>query len=174
MTSDDEPLPTEVQIAALEALRDELQEKPLKETRLADLFVEVSTSPPQLWNRATAFITVEPVEDVEGTSGHGDDATNGELGDEEAGGDEAGNGEQGDGEAGDGDSDQATAVVTDVSKLARGWWAPEIVEDCDAMITIDVHAGLPTENFVKLATAEIDEQIEAIRSGEDIDQGPPL
>ncbi|ELZ10803.1 hypothetical protein C479_08328 [Halovivax asiaticus JCM 14624] len=142
MTSDDGPLPTEVQIAALEELRDELQEKPVKETRLADLFVEVSTSPPQLWNRATAFIAVEPVED---TSGDGDEA-----------------------------SVQATAVVTEVSKLARGWWAPEIVADCDAMITIDVHAGLPTENFVKLATAEIDEQIEAIRSGEDIDQGPPL
>lgn len=126
--SGDDPESLDDRIDALEDLREELEAAPVEETRLAELYEEVSNSPPQLWNRATAFIDVE----------------------------------------------DGQAVVSDVSKLARGWWAPEIVDDCDAMVTIDVHAGLPPENFVTLATAALDEEIEAIREGDVDDRGPPL
>ncbi|WP_247002905.1 hypothetical protein [Halosolutus gelatinilyticus] len=36
------------------------------------------------------------------------------------------------------DVEDGEAIVTDESKLAEGKWAPEIVEGCDAMLTVDV------------------------------------
>lgn len=172
MTSDDD-VDADVKAAALEDLRDELRENPVKETRLAGLYEEVSTAPPQLWNRATAFIDCEVV------SGEADrrEASNTASGarrerseglDEASG--EAASEPNGDDEAGV----RAEAVVTDVSKLARGWWAPEIVEDCDAMVTVDVRSDLPLEHFVALATEELDESIESLRSDEADDGGAPL
>lgn len=159
MTSDDE-LDADAKIAALEDLRDELQEKQVKDTRLAGLYEEVSTAPPQLWNRATAFIDCEVVSGANDLDEASGEAASSEVSSEANGDDEA--------------AVRAEAVVTDVSKLARGWWAPEIVEDCDAMVTVDVQAGLPLEHFVALATEELDESIESLRADEDEDAGAPL
>ncbi|WP_247729853.1 hypothetical protein [Halovivax limisalsi] len=162
-------VPAETKIAALERLREEIQTESVQETELADLYAEVTTSPAQLWNRATAFVTVQPTAD-------GADETNDVGTDETASGADGANGT--DDEAADGPDDEeairAEAVVTDVSKLARGWWAPEIVDDCDAMVTVDVTPGLPAERFVQLAVAEIDDSIEAIRSDGTDDRGPPI
>ena len=58
------------------------------------------------------------------------------------------------------DVEDDEAVVTDESKLARGWWSPEIVDDCDAMITLDVNPGAPADRFVELAQRELTELIE--------------
>lgn len=165
MTSDDE-LDADAKIAALEDLRDELQEKQVKDTRLAGLYEEVSTAPPQLWNRATAFIDCEVVSGANDLDEASGEAASSEVSSEANDLDEA----NGDDEA----AVRAEAVVTDVSKLARGWWAPEIVEDCDAMVTVDVQAGLPLEHFVALATEELDESIESLRADEDEDAGAPL
>ncbi|WP_254864212.1 hypothetical protein [Halovivax gelatinilyticus] len=129
----------ETEADALEALRDELESEDVTETRLAGLYEQVSTSPPQLWNTATAFIDIEvneatsDVSRLDSESGEPQGAANGE------------------------------AVVTEVSKLARGWWAPEIVEDCDAMITLEVRRGLPADDFASLASKELAELIEDAR-----------
>lgn len=61
------------------------------------------------------------------------------------------------------DVEDGEAVVTDESKLAQGSWAPEIVEDCDAMITIDVQRGLMPDDFKYLVGTELQDEIQAFR-----------
>ncbi|MFP8952082.1 hypothetical protein ACLI4Z_03780 [Natrialbaceae archaeon A-arb3/5] len=58
------------------------------------------------------------------------------------------------------DVEDGEAVVTDESKLAEGWWSPEIIEDCDAMITVDVQPGVPAEAFESIVTQKLVEQID--------------
>ncbi len=103
---------------ALEALVIELRDEQLPESRLEGLFDEVSTSNPDIWNTATAFIDVE------------------------------------DGEA----------IVTEVSKLAQGKWAPEIVDDCDTMITLDIEYGMMPDDFKYAAGKKLSERIETFRA----------
>jgi hypothetical protein len=57
------------------------------------------------------------------------------------------------------DVEGGEAVVTDESKLARGKWAPEIVEGCDTMITIDVQRGLMPDDFTYLAGSKLEDRI---------------
>ncbi len=102
---------------ALEELVIELRDEPVKGSRLEGLFDEVSSSDPQIWNTATAFIDVE------------------------------------DGEA----------IVTDESKLAQGKWAPEIVEDCDTMITLDIEYGMMPDDFKYAAGKRLSQRIEEFR-----------
>ncbi|QSW98495.1 hypothetical protein [Haloterrigena alkaliphila] len=102
---------------ALEELRDEVAEKPIKESRLEGLFDEATTSNPDIWNTVTAFVDVE------------------------------------DGEA----------VVTEESKLARGKWAPEIVDDCDAMVTVDVQYGQMPDEFAYSVLKKLETKIETAR-----------
>ena len=102
---------------ALEALVIELRDEPVKGSRLEGLFDEVSSSNPDIWNTATAFIDVE------------------------------------DGEA----------IVTDESKLAQGKWAPEIVDDCDTMVTLDIEYGMMPDDFKYAAGKKLSQQIETFR-----------
>ncbi len=103
--------------AALEELVIELRDEPVKGSRLEGLFDEVSSSNPDIWNIATAFIDVE-------------------------------NGE---------------AIVTEESKLAQGKWAPEIVDDCDTMVTLDIEYGMMPDDFKYAAGKQLSQQIEAFR-----------
>ncbi|RQG97471.1 hypothetical protein [Natrarchaeobius oligotrophus] len=61
------------------------------------------------------------------------------------------------------DVEDGEAVVTDESKLAEGKWAPEIVEDCDTMVTIDVQPGLMPDDFAYLVGRELTDRIEEFR-----------
>ena len=120
MILDDAERPAETYDAladALEGLRDEVAEQPIKETRLEGLFDEATTSNPDIWNTVTAFIDIE------------------------------------DGEA----------VVTEESKLARGKWAPEIVDDTDAMLTVDVQYGQMPDQFKYTVLKKLEEKIETAR-----------
>lgn len=62
------------------------------------------------------------------------------------------------------DLEDGEAVVTDESKLAQGKWAPEIVDDCDAMVTVDVEYGQMPDEFTYVVTKKLDEQIEEART----------
>ncbi|WP_049928091.1 hypothetical protein [Halopiger goleimassiliensis] len=104
-------------VAGLEDLVAELREESVKGSRLEELYDQVTTANPNLWNIATAFIDVE------------------------------------DGEA----------TVSDVSKLAQGKWAPEIVEDCDAMVTLEIQRGLMPDDFTYLVSRELEDEIDAFR-----------
>nr|WP_306060176.1 hypothetical protein [Natronococcus sp. AD5] len=57
------------------------------------------------------------------------------------------------------DVEDGEAVVTDESKLAEGKWAPEIVEGCDAMVTIEVQRGLMPDDFKYLVGRELEDTI---------------
>ncbi|WP_049922001.1 hypothetical protein [Halopiger djelfimassiliensis] len=61
------------------------------------------------------------------------------------------------------DVEDGEAIVTDESKLAQGKWAPEIVEGCDAMVTIDVQRGLMPDDFKYLVGKKLQEELEAFR-----------
>ncbi|AFZ73600.1 hypothetical protein [Natronobacterium gregoryi] len=61
------------------------------------------------------------------------------------------------------DVEDGEAIVTDESKLAEGKWAPEIVEDCDAMVTIDVQRGLMPDDFAYLVGKKLQDEIEQHR-----------
>lgn len=61
------------------------------------------------------------------------------------------------------DIEDGDAVVTDESKLAQGKWAPEIVDDCDAMITVDVQYAQMPDEFKYTVLKKIEEKIEAAR-----------
>ncbi|WP_440769344.1 hypothetical protein [Natronorubrum sp. DTA28] len=102
---------------ALEDLREEVADEPIKESRLEGLFDEATTTNPNIWNTVTAFIDVE------------------------------------DGEA----------IVTETSKLAQGSWAPEIVDDCDAMVTMDISYGQMPDEFKYTVLKKLEEKIEAAR-----------
>lgn len=56
------------------------------------------------------------------------------------------------------DIEDGEAIVTDESKLAEGTWAPEIVDDCDAMLTVDVQRGLTEDAFKPI----VDEKLAAL------------
>ncbi|ELZ11513.1 hypothetical protein [Natrialba aegyptia] len=62
------------------------------------------------------------------------------------------------------DVEDGEAVVTDESKLAQGSWAPEIVEGCDTMVTIDVQRGLMPDDFTYTVGKKLSEQIEEFRA----------
>ncbi|WP_323171954.1 hypothetical protein [Natrialba sp. PRR66] len=62
------------------------------------------------------------------------------------------------------DVEDGKAVVTDESKLAQGSWAPEIVEGCDTMVTIDVQRGLMPDDFTYAVGKKLSEQIEEFRA----------
>ena len=102
---------------ALEDLREEVADEPIKESRLEGLFDEATTTNPNIWNTVTAFIDVE------------------------------------DGEA----------IVTETSKLAQGSWAPEIVDDCDAMLTMDINYGQMPDEFKYTVLKKLEEKIEEAR-----------
>ncbi len=108
-------------VEALEDLREEVQSKPIGETRLAGLFEEASTARVDLWNTVTAFIDIE----------------------------------------------DGQAVVTEESKLAEGKWAPEIVDDCDTMLTVDVQRGLTDDLFESIVTEKLSEKIKKANGVED-------
>jgi hypothetical protein len=57
------------------------------------------------------------------------------------------------------DVEDGEAVVTDESKLAAGKWAPEIVEGCDTMVTIDVQRGLMPDDFAYLVGSKLEDRI---------------
>lgn len=57
------------------------------------------------------------------------------------------------------DVEDGEAIVTDESKLAQGKWAPEIVEGCDAMVTIDIQRGLMPEDFKYLVGKKLQDKI---------------
>ncbi|AEH38070.1 hypothetical protein [Halopiger xanaduensis] len=61
------------------------------------------------------------------------------------------------------DVEDGEAVVTDESKLAEGSWAPEIVEGCDAMVTIDVQRGLMPDDFTYLVGKKLQDEIDEFR-----------
>ena len=62
------------------------------------------------------------------------------------------------------DVEDGEAVVTDESKLGQGKWAPEIVDDCDAMLTVDVTYGQMPDEFKYTVTKKLDEKIEKARA----------
>ena len=62
------------------------------------------------------------------------------------------------------DVEDGEAVVTEESKLARGSWAPEIVDDCDAMLTVDINYGQMPDEFKYTVTKKLDEKIEQARA----------
>ncbi|MFC4542593.1 hypothetical protein ACFO5R_11750 [Halosolutus amylolyticus] len=61
------------------------------------------------------------------------------------------------------DVEDGEAIVTEESKLAQGSWAPEIVEDCDAMLTLDIEYGMMPDDFKYRAGKELSRTIEAFR-----------
>ncbi|MFU8868470.1 hypothetical protein [Natronococcus sp.] len=61
------------------------------------------------------------------------------------------------------DVEDGEAVVTDESKLAAGKWAPEIVEGCDTMVTIDIQRGLMPDDFKYLVGSELQDRITEFR-----------
>lgn len=126
-------------VAALEDLLVEVSEAPVKDSRLEELFDQVTTANPNLWNIATAFIVVEGDDGVDDVGGEDDDGGK------------------------DDDSTQPTATVTDVSKLAQGKWAPEIVDDCDAMVTLEIQRGLMPDDFTYQVGRELQDEIDEFR-----------
>ncbi|MXV62343.1 hypothetical protein GS429_09770 [Natronorubrum sp. JWXQ-INN-674] len=58
------------------------------------------------------------------------------------------------------DLEDGRAVVTEESKLARGKWAPEIVDDCDAMVTVDIEYGQMPDEFKYSVLKKLDGKIE--------------
>ncbi|WP_226039445.1 hypothetical protein [Natrinema sp. DC36] len=61
------------------------------------------------------------------------------------------------------DVEDGEAVVADESKLAQGSWAPEIVEGCDTMITLDIEYGMMPEEFKYAAGKKLSRRIEEFR-----------
>ncbi|QFU83398.1 hypothetical protein [Natronorubrum aibiense] len=61
------------------------------------------------------------------------------------------------------DLEDGEAIVTEESKLARGKWAPEIVDDCDAMLTVDVEYGQMPDAFKYTVVKKLESQIEEAR-----------
>ena len=61
------------------------------------------------------------------------------------------------------DVEDGEAVVTEESKLAQGKWAPEIVEGCDAMVTLEVQTGLMPDDFKYLVSKELEDAIDDCR-----------
>ncbi|WP_254762086.1 hypothetical protein [Natrinema marinum] len=61
------------------------------------------------------------------------------------------------------DVEDGEAVVTDESKLAQGSWAPEIVESCDTMITLDIEYGMMPDEFKYTAGKKLRQRIEEFR-----------
>ena len=104
-------------VAGLEGLLEELRDEQIKGSRLEELYDQVTTANPNLWNTATAFIDV----------------------------------------------DDGEATVSDVSKLAQGKWAPEIVEDCDAMVTLEIQRGLMPDDFTYQVSRELEDEIDEFR-----------
>lgn len=62
------------------------------------------------------------------------------------------------------DVEDGEAVVTDESKLAQGSWAPEIVEGCDTMITLDIEYGMMPDEFKYTAGKKLSRRIEEFRA----------
>lgn len=62
------------------------------------------------------------------------------------------------------DLEDGEAVVTEESKLARGTWAPEIVDDCDAMITVEINYGQMPDEFKYAVVKTVDETIDEART----------
>ncbi|QRV15627.1 hypothetical protein JMJ58_01600 [Haloterrigena salifodinae] len=62
------------------------------------------------------------------------------------------------------DVEDGEAVVTEESKLAQGSWAPEIVDGCDAMLTVDINYGQMPDEFKYTVTKKLDEKIEQARA----------
>ncbi|QLG49421.1 hypothetical protein [Natrinema halophilum] len=62
------------------------------------------------------------------------------------------------------DVEDGEAVVTDESKLAQGSWAPEIVEGCDTMITLDIEYGMMPDEFRYTAGKKLNQRIEEFRT----------
>ncbi|SEW15772.1 hypothetical protein [Natrinema salifodinae] len=61
------------------------------------------------------------------------------------------------------DVEDGQAVVTDESKLAQGSWAPEIVEGCDTMVTLDIDYGMMPDEFKYRVSKKLSQQIEDFR-----------
>ncbi|SER22740.1 hypothetical protein [Natrinema salaciae] len=61
------------------------------------------------------------------------------------------------------DVEDGEAVVTDESKLAQGSWAPEIVEGCDTMITLEIEYGMMPDEFTYTAGKKLQTRIEEFR-----------
>lgn len=61
------------------------------------------------------------------------------------------------------DVEDGDAIVTDESKLAEGKWAPEIVEGCDAMLTVDVRRGWTPDAFTSTVRQKLDGHVEDAR-----------
>ncbi|WP_226480662.1 hypothetical protein [Natrinema amylolyticum] len=61
------------------------------------------------------------------------------------------------------DVEDGEAVVTDESKLAQGSWAPEIIEGCDTMITLDIEYGMMPDEFTYTAGKKLSQRIEEFR-----------
>lgn len=61
------------------------------------------------------------------------------------------------------DVEDGEAVVTEESKLAQGKWAPEIVEGCDAMVTLEIQTGLMPDDFKYLVSKELEDAIDDCR-----------
>lgn len=62
------------------------------------------------------------------------------------------------------DVEDGEAVVTEESKLAQGKWAPEIVDDCDAMVTVDINYGQMPDDFKYTVVKKLDEKIETAKT----------
>ncbi|WP_265109054.1 hypothetical protein [Halosolutus halophilus] len=61
------------------------------------------------------------------------------------------------------DVEDGDAIVTDESKLAQGSWAPEIVEGCDTMVTLDIEYGMMPDDFKYRVGKKLSQQIEEFR-----------
>lgn len=61
------------------------------------------------------------------------------------------------------DVEDGEAVVTDESKLAQGSWAPEIVEGCDTMVTVDIDYGMMPDDFTYTVSKKLNQRIEEFR-----------
>ncbi|NGM70045.1 hypothetical protein G6M89_13695 [Natronolimnobius sp. AArcel1] len=61
------------------------------------------------------------------------------------------------------DIEDGEAIVTDESKLAQGKWAPEIVDDCDVMVTIDIQPGLMPDDFKYLVGKKLQDKMDEFR-----------
>ncbi|MFB1065921.1 hypothetical protein [Natrinema sp. H-ect4] len=61
------------------------------------------------------------------------------------------------------DVEDGEAVIADESKLAQGSWAPEIVEGCDTMITLEIEYGMMPDEFAYTAGKKLTQRIEEFR-----------
>jgi len=61
------------------------------------------------------------------------------------------------------DVEDGEAIVTEESKLAQGKWAPEIVEGCDAMVTLEIQRGLMPDDFSYQVGRELTDEIDSLR-----------